>query len=74
MQELMPLFRPELYLDPGSGSFLIQLLTAGVVGGAFLVKLYWKKIKSFFTGKKDEPVSTEAADETQADGSEIKHD
>jgi hypothetical protein len=40
--------RPQAYLDPGSGSFLIQLLIAGLVGAGFLVKVYWKKIKGLF--------------------------
>ncbi len=43
-----------LYLDPGSGSFLLQLLIAGVVGAAFAVRIYWKKIKSFFMKEKQE--------------------
>jgi len=36
------------YLDPGSGSFIFQLLLAALVGAAFLIKVYWTKIKSFF--------------------------
>ncbi len=46
---LAPLLRPQAYLDPGSGSFLIQLLIAGLVGAGFIVKVYWKKIKGFFS-------------------------
>ncbi len=46
---LAPLFRPLAYLDPGSGSFLIQLLLAGIVGAGFIIKVYWKKIKALFT-------------------------
>ncbi len=45
---LAPLLRPQAYLDPGSGSFLIQLLIAGLVGAGFLIKAYWKKIKGLF--------------------------
>ena len=45
---LAPLLRPQAYLDPGSGSFLIQLLIAGLVGAGFLIKAYWKKIKKLF--------------------------
>jgi hypothetical protein len=45
---LAPHLRPQAYLDPGSGSFLIQLLIAGLVGVGFLVKAYWKKIKRLF--------------------------
>jgi hypothetical protein len=51
--QLIPLFsfllRPQAYLDPGSGSFLIQLLIAGIVGAGFLIKVYWKKIKGLFS-------------------------
>lgn len=42
------------YLDPGSGSFLIQLLLAGGLGAAFIVKTYWRKIKSLFNKNKVE--------------------
>lgn len=42
------------YLDPGSGSFLIQLLLAGGLGAAFLLKTYWRKIKSLFSKNKIE--------------------
>lgn len=45
---LTPFLRPVAYLDPGSGSFLIQLLIAGLVGAGFLIKAYWKKIKGLF--------------------------
>ena len=45
---LTPLLRPHAYLDPGSGSFLVQLLIAGIVGVGFLIKAYWKKIKGLF--------------------------
>ena len=45
---LAPFLRPQAYLDPGSGSFLIQLLIAGLVGAGFLIKAYWKKIKGLF--------------------------
>ena len=37
------------YLDPGSGSYLLQLLIAGAVGGLFTVKTFWLQIKTFFS-------------------------
>jgi len=49
---------PLLYLDPGSGSFLIQLLLAAGLGLGVAVKMYWSKIKSIFRGKKSEPAET----------------
>ena len=34
------------YFDPGTGSMLIQLLMASVLGFAFTLKIYWRKFKS----------------------------
>ncbi len=47
------------YLDPGTGSFIIQMLIATIVGGLFVIKIYFAKIKKFFKrvffkGEKDE--------------------
>lgn len=42
--------RAYAYLDPGTGSFVIQLLIAGVLGGLLALKLFWGKIKSLFKG------------------------
>ena len=39
------------YLDPGSGSLIIQMLIGAVAAAGFAVKTYWMKIKSFFTKK-----------------------
>jgi hypothetical protein len=55
---------PLLYLDPGSGSFIIQLLLAAALGLGVGIRIYWVKIKSLFSGKKSEPKpSTDEADE-----------
>ena len=35
------------YLDPGTGSLIIQLLLGAVAGALLGVKIFWKKIKSF---------------------------
>jgi hypothetical protein len=51
---MTPILRPHAYLDPGSGSFLVQLLIAGIVGAGFLIKVYWKKIKSLFSRSNSE--------------------
>jgi len=44
------------YLDPGTGSYILQLLIGGLLGGLFAIGLFWKKslafIKRLFTGKK----------------------
>jgi hypothetical protein len=50
------LLKAQAYLDPGSGSFLIQLLLAGLVGAAFILRSSWGKIKRFFNRSKTEEV------------------
>lgn len=36
------------YLDPGSGSYLLQLLIGGILGALFLLRAYWGRVKEFF--------------------------
>ena len=40
----------DAYLDPGAGSYILQMLMAGALGLMFTIKLYLSKIKSFFRG------------------------
>jgi hypothetical protein len=37
--------RADAYLDPGSGSMLVQLLLGGVAGAAVIVKLGWQRFR-----------------------------
>ena len=41
-----------LYIDPGSGSYILQMIIAAVLGVSFFFKNFWLAIKTFFTGKK----------------------
>ena len=50
----MLFIRDDPYLDPGSGSFLIQLIIASLLGAAFVLRTSWSKIKSFFKRTPDE--------------------
>lgn len=36
------------YLDPGTGSILVQSLLAGIAGAVAVVSLYWQRVKAFF--------------------------
>ena len=36
------------YLDPGTGSLILQGLIAGIAGALITVRLYWYKMKIFF--------------------------
>ena len=38
------------YLDPGTGSYVLQMIIAGLLGAAFAVKLSWLRIKRFVAG------------------------
>lgn len=37
------------YLDPGTGSMMLQIVIASLIGGLFALKGYWSRIKSFFS-------------------------
>lgn len=55
---------PPAYLDPGSGSFLIQLLLAAALGIGVAVRASWGKIKGWFGIKpKDDEADSNDADE-----------
>jgi hypothetical protein len=43
-----------LYIDPGSGSYLVQVIIAAVLGVAFYFKTIWLSVKLFFGGRKKE--------------------
>jgi hypothetical protein len=40
--------RDQGYLDPGSGSYIIQLILASVMGALFMLGVYRKKVSDFF--------------------------
>ncbi|MGM0366728.1 MAG: hypothetical protein ACQEP5_09370 [Actinomycetota bacterium] len=37
------------YLDAGSGSYIIQIIIGIAIGGAFGIKIFWRRIHGFFT-------------------------
>ena len=39
------------YVDPGTGSYLLQLLIATILGSLFAIKIYWRKIINFLSDK-----------------------
>jgi hypothetical protein len=45
-----------LYIDPGSGSYLVQVIIAGILGALFYFKGLWFKFKGIFRrNKKEQP-------------------
>ncbi len=39
------------YVDPGTGSFIVQGIIATIVGAGVAIKLTWKRIKARMTGR-----------------------
>ena len=48
------------YLDPGSGSMILQIIAGGLAAVAVTAKLYWNRLLRFLHIKKDEPETAEA--------------
>jgi len=63
--------RPLFYLDPGTGSFIIQILLAGLLGIGVIVKVYWKKIVGFFN-KNKRNIALDNLDEIDEYSDELK--
>lgn len=51
------------YLDPGTGSLLIQLLIGGALGIGLAVRIFWKNIKGLFN--KNIPAGDDLTDPTE---------
>ena len=53
------------YLDPGTGSIILQSLLAGIAVAIGLLRHYWFQLKSFFAGLTGSP-SAPAHEDQQA--------
>jgi hypothetical protein len=51
------------YLDPGTGSIILQATIAAVASSLFAIKMYWFKLKSMFGMKR---VSADTNDDDNA--------
>lgn len=40
--------RADAYIDPGSGSYMLQLIAASFFAVLFALKIFWRNIKVFF--------------------------
>lgn len=43
--------RANAYLDAGTGSYVLQMIIAGTLGGFFTLKTYWRVLKSKFLNR-----------------------
>jgi hypothetical protein len=56
------------YLDPGTGSYLLQIVIAGLLGAAFTLKLFWKRLLLFFGRNPSKKTGRTEDDSTGDDG------
>jgi hypothetical protein len=50
------------YLDPGSGSMILQIIAGGAAALAVTAKLYWNRLLKFLHIKKDDDTPEQQAD------------
>ena len=55
----------EAYIDPGSGSYVLQLIVASFFAIVFTLKVFWRNIRAFFSGARGK----KQADTTSSDQS-----
>lgn len=44
----MFIYKLFLYIDPGTGSIIMQAIVAGIAGVAVVIKVGWRRILRFF--------------------------
>lgn len=57
--------RAYAYLDPATGSYVLQIIIAAIVGGLFLIKQYYSKIRGLFKNLFSREEGEGAAEETR---------
>jgi hypothetical protein len=56
-----------MYIDPGTGSVLFQIIIAGLLGAGVFIKIFWKKIISLFS-KKDASGASTSESSSESEG------
>jgi hypothetical protein len=59
-------FTPLPYLDPGSGSFIIQIAIAVALGLGVAIRASWGSIKKFFGAKQKPEEEDDDSDNVQS--------
>jgi hypothetical protein len=61
--------RPQpAYIFGGLEALILQGLIGGILGGLFVLKGYWRRVKAFFSGTSEEHTPVE-----QTEGKESEH-
>jgi hypothetical protein len=37
------------YIDPSTGSYILQILLAGLLGALFTLKIFWRNVKEYLS-------------------------
>jgi hypothetical protein len=53
--------KAEAYLDPGTGSMMLQVILGGIAAIGVAIKLYWHKLRVLFGASKKEEAEDESA-------------
>lgn len=51
------------YIDPGTGSYILQIVIAGLAAGAFAIKMFWRRIRALFPSNRTQEDSDQELDE-----------
>ncbi len=54
------------YLDPGSGSIILQVIIGGVAAAAVTAKLYWARLMKFLRIRKPDEDEVAEPEKTEA--------
>ena len=55
----------DAYLDPGTGSIILQSILAGIAVAMGVLRHYWYRLKAFFSGQTEKPSVQESQDENE---------
>jgi hypothetical protein len=39
------------YIDPGTGSFVLQVVVGALLGASVAAKMYWSRLRGFIAGR-----------------------
>ena len=54
------------YLDPGSGSMMLQVIAGGLAAAAVTLKVYWRRLLVFLRIRKPEEETADAQTESSS--------
>ena len=54
------------YLDPGSGSMMLQVIAGGLAAAAVTLKVYWRRLLVFLRIRKPEEETAKAQTESSS--------